>query len=65
MDFTGSDFKGPQQRSGQDRRYERGRRSGIDRRKFNDPNYKGPECRSGRDRRSGKDRRLELDRRKS
>ena len=29
------------------------RRSGVDRRKFNDPDYKGPERRSGRDRRSG------------
>jgi hypothetical protein len=29
------------------------RRSGVDRRKFNDSDYKGPERRSGRDRRSG------------
>jgi hypothetical protein len=29
------------------------RRSGVDRRKFNDPDYKGPERRSGRDRKSG------------
>jgi hypothetical protein len=34
------------------------RRSGHDRRKFNDPGYKGPERRSERDRRSGKDRRI-------
>ena len=33
------------------------RRSGEDRRKFNDPNYKGIEHRSGQNRRSGKDRR--------
>jgi len=33
------------------------RRSGVDRRKFNDPNYKGPERRSGRDRRSGEESR--------
>ena len=32
-------------------------RSGIDRRKFNDPNYTGPERRSGKERRSGRDRR--------
>ena len=32
-------------------------RSGIDRRKSNDPNYKGPERRSGQDTRSNKDRR--------
>jgi len=38
-------------RSGEDRR------SGVDRRKFNDPNYKGPERRSGQDRRSAKERR--------
>jgi len=38
-------------RSGEDRR------SGVDRRKFNDPNYKGPERRSGQDRRSTKERR--------
>jgi hypothetical protein len=29
------------------------RRSGVDRRKFNDPDYTRPERRSGRDRRSG------------
>jgi len=33
------------------------RRSGEDRRKFNDPNFKGPERRSDKDRRSGTDRR--------
>lgn len=33
------------------------RRSGRDRRKFNDPSYMGPERRSGKDRRSGKGRR--------
>jgi hypothetical protein len=33
------------------------RRSGVDRRKFNDPDYKGPERRSGRDRRSGEESR--------
>ena len=33
------------------------RRTGIDRRKDDDPNYSGHERRSGRDRRSGLDRR--------
>ena len=33
------------------------RRSGVDRRKSNDPDYKGPERRSGRDRRSGEESR--------
>jgi len=33
------------------------RRSGEDRRKFNDPNYKGPERRSNKERRSGMERR--------
>ena len=33
------------------------RRSGENRRKFNDSNYKGPERRSDKDRRSGIDRR--------
>lgn len=33
------------------------RRSGEDRRTFNDPNYKGPEQRKGANRRSGEDRR--------
>ena len=33
------------------------RRSGEDRRKFNDPNYKGPERRGNKDRRSGTERR--------
>jgi hypothetical protein len=39
------------------RRSRKDRRSGIERRKFDDPKYKGPERRSGRDRRSGKERR--------
>ncbi|MBA7474065.1 hypothetical protein ES707_09412 [subsurface metagenome] len=33
------------------------RRTGDNRRKFNDPNYKEPERRSGQDRRTGEDRR--------
>ena len=33
------------------------KRSGENRRQFNDPNYKGPERRSREDRRTGKDRR--------
>jgi len=33
------------------------RRSGEDRRKFNDPNHKEPERRNGQDRRTGEDRR--------
>jgi len=33
------------------------RRSGKDRRKFDDPNYKGPERRNMSNRRSGTDRR--------
>jgi hypothetical protein len=33
------------------------RRSGVDRRKFDDPNYRGLERRSGPDGRSGKERR--------
>jgi len=40
-----------------ERRYGKERRSGVDRRKFDDPNCKKPERRSGRDRRFGKDRR--------
>ncbi|MGE5172510.1 MAG: hypothetical protein ACM3MD_01650 [Betaproteobacteria bacterium] len=40
-----------------DRRSWSNRRSGEDRRIFNDPNYKDPERRSGRDKRSGKTRR--------
>lgn len=32
-------------------------RSGIGRRKYNDPQFKGPERRSGLERRCGKDRR--------
>ncbi len=40
-----------------ERRSEKERRLGEDRRKFNDPNYKGPERRSSRDRRTGENRR--------
>lgn len=40
-----------------ERRTGKEQRSGISRRKFNDPNFKGPERRSGRDRRSVKERR--------
>jgi len=38
-------------------RTEKERRSGKDRRKFDNSNYKGPERRSDQDRRTGKDRR--------
>jgi len=40
-----------------ERRCGKEQRSGVDRRKFNDPNYKEPESRSGRDKRFRKDRR--------
>ena len=40
-----------------ERRSEKERRLGEDRRKFSDPNYKGPERRKDQGRRSGKDRR--------
>ena len=40
-----------------ERRSEKERRIGEDRRKFDVPNYKGPERRSGQDRRTTKDRR--------
>lgn len=37
----------------EERRAEKERRLGEERRKFNDPNYKGPERRSSQDRRTG------------
>ncbi len=40
----------------EERRSEKERRTGEDRRKFNDPDYKGPERRSGQDRRIDKRR---------
>lgn len=40
-----------------ERRYGKETRSGLDRRKLNDPNYKGPNTRSGKERRSKKNRR--------
>jgi len=40
-----------------ERRSEKERRLGEDRRKFNGPNYKEPERRSSRDRRTGENRR--------
>jgi hypothetical protein len=43
-----------------ERRSSNNRRTGEDRRRFNDPDYKGPKRRSGKDRRSGKSRRKSL-----
>jgi hypothetical protein len=41
----------------EERRSRKERRTGVDCRKFNDPDYKGPERRSGLERRLKEDRR--------
>jgi hypothetical protein len=45
----------------QERRSKKDRRTGMKRRKINNPNYKSPERRSGLERRSGNDRRTVAD----